>query len=59
MDDARGTLFFELARAVREIQPKVFMGENVKGLLSHDDGKTLEVIRNAIAAGQDMSQWLM
>lgn len=49
LEDARGTLFFELARAVREIQPKVFMGENVKGLLSHDDGKTLEVIRNAIA----------
>ena len=49
LDDARGTLFFELVRAVREIQPKVFMGENVKGLLSHDDGKTLEVIRNAIA----------
>ena len=49
LDDARGTLFFELARAVREIQPKVFMGENVKGLLSHDDGRTLEVIRNVIA----------
>ena len=49
LEDARGTLFFELARAVREIQPKVFMGENVKGLLSHDDGKTLDVIRNAIA----------
>jgi len=37
-----------LARAVKEIQPKVFLGENVKGLLSHDDGKTLDVIRNAI-----------
>ena len=49
LNDTRGTLFFELARAVREIQPKVFMGENVKGLLSHDDGRTLEVIRNAIA----------
>lgn len=49
LNDTRGTLFFELARAVREIQPKVFMGENVKGLLSHDDGNTLEVIRNAIA----------
>lgn len=49
LNDTRGTLFFELARAVREIQPKVFMGENVKGLLSHDDGKTLEVIRNSIA----------
>lgn len=49
LNDTRGTLFFELARAVREIQPKVFMAENVKGLLSHDDGRTLEVIRNAIA----------
>lgn len=49
LNDTRGTLFFELARAVREIQPKVFMGENVKGLLSHDDGKTMMVIRNAIA----------
>ena len=49
LNDTRGTLFFELARAVKEIQPKVFMGENVKGLLSHDDGRTLDVIRNAIA----------
>ena len=49
LNDTRGTLFFEMARAIREIQPKVFMGENVKGLLSHDDGHTLEVIRNAIA----------
>lgn len=48
LNDTRGTLFFELARAVREIQPKVFMGENVKGLLSHEDGRTLNVIRNAI-----------
>ena len=48
LSDTRGTLFFELARAVKEIQPKVFMGENVKGLLSHDDGRTLGIIRNAI-----------
>ena len=48
LNDTRGTLFFELARAVKEIQPKVFMGENVKGLLSHDGGKTLAVIREAI-----------
>lgn len=47
-NDTRGTLFFELARAVKEIQPKVFMGENVKGLLSHDDGKTLDTIKNTI-----------
>lgn len=48
LNDTRGTLFFELARAVKEIQPKVFMGENVKGLLSHDEGRTLDIIRNAI-----------
>lgn len=43
-EDARGTLFFELARAVKETRPKVFMGENVKGLVSHDNGKTLQTI---------------
>lgn len=46
--DTRGTLFFELARAVNETNPKVFMCENVKGLASHDHGKTLAVIKNAI-----------
>jgi len=48
-NDTRGTLFFELARAVNEIRPKVFMGENVKGLTSHDDGRTFNTIRNTIA----------
>jgi len=48
LNDTRGTLFFEMARAIKETNPKVFMGENVKGLLSHDNGKTLEVIRNTI-----------
>ncbi|MGM9776709.1 MAG: DNA cytosine methyltransferase [Prevotella sp.] len=47
-DDTRGTLFFELARAVDEIRPKVFMGENVKGLTSHDNGRTFETIKNTI-----------
>jgi len=49
LNDTRGTLFFELARAVDEIRPKVFMGENVKGLLSHDGGNTLSIIKRAIA----------
>lgn len=48
-NDTRGTLFFQLARAVKEIQPKVFMGENVRGLMAHDGGRTLEVIKNAIS----------
>lgn len=48
-EDARGTLFFELARAVRETHPKVFMGENVRGLFTHDGGRTLQTIKEVIA----------
>lgn len=48
-EETRGTLFFELARAVKECQPKVFMAENVKGLLEHDNGRTLCVIKDVIA----------
>ncbi|MCM1169337.1 MAG: DNA (cytosine-5-)-methyltransferase [Bacteroides sp.] len=47
--ETRGTLFFELARAVDEIQPKVFLCENVRGLLEHDNGRTLQTIKNVIA----------
>lgn len=42
--DTRGTLFFEFARAIREAMPKAFMGENVRGLLRHDSGRTLETM---------------
>ena len=45
-EDTRGTLFYEYARLVKEIQPKVFIFENVQGLLKHDGGKTWEVIKN-------------
>jgi DNA (cytosine-5)-methyltransferase 1 len=47
-EDTRGTLFFEFARAIKEIKPKVFLGENVKGLLNHDNGQTLQVIKTII-----------
>lgn len=47
-EDTRGTLFFELARAIKEIQPKVFLCENVKGLVSHDGGKTFKTIAAVI-----------
>lgn len=47
-NDARGTLFFELARAAKEINPKVIMCENVKGLTTHDNGNTFRVIKNTI-----------
>lgn len=48
-EETRGTLFFELARAVKEIRPKVFMGENVRGLFEHDNGRTLQTIKNVIS----------
>lgn len=47
-EDMRGTLFFEFARAIKEIKPKLFLGENVRGLLTHDKGKTLEAIKSVI-----------
>lgn len=40
--DARGTLFYEFARVVKEVNPPICIGENVRGLLSHDNGKTLQ-----------------
>ena len=45
-DDTRGTLFREFARIVKECKPKVFIFENVQGLLQHDNGKTWDVIYN-------------
>jgi DNA (cytosine-5)-methyltransferase 1 len=43
-EDSRGTLFFEIARIIRDKKPQAFFLENVKGLVSHDQGKTLKVI---------------
>lgn len=47
-EDTRGTLFFEVARILKEKQPKGFILENVKGLTNHDKGKTLQVILKTI-----------
>lgn len=43
-EDTRGTLFFEAARIAKAKKPKVLLGENVKGLVGHDKGRTLNVI---------------
>jgi DNA (cytosine-5)-methyltransferase 1 len=43
-DDVRGTLFFNVAEFIKINQPKCFILENVKGLLSHDGGKTFQTI---------------
>ena len=45
-EDTRGTLFYDYARLVHEIKPKVFIYENVQGMIKHDHGRTWEVIRN-------------
>ena len=49
-EDIRGTLFFEFAQAIKEIQPKVFLGENVRGLLEHDNGRTIKAIKSVISS---------
>ena len=40
--DARGTLFYQFVRVVKEVNPPICIGENVRGLLGHDNGKTLQ-----------------
>ncbi len=40
-DDTRGTLFFEFAKAIQQVKPKIIMMENVRGLLTHDHGRTI------------------
>lgn len=47
-DDTRGTLFFDVAEIIKKHKPKAIFLENVKGLRSHDKGKTLEVIMNTL-----------
>lgn len=42
--DVRGTVFYEFARAIKEINPTIFVGENVRGLLTHNNGKTLQTM---------------
>ena len=42
LNDARGTLFYEFARVVQETMPAICIGENVRGLLTHENGRTIE-----------------
>ena len=46
LEDTRGTLFYDFARLIKEIEPKVFIYENVRNLLRHDEGKTWKVIND-------------
>ena len=47
-DETRGTLFFEIMRATKQIQPPILFLENVKGLLNHDKGRTFRIILQAM-----------
>lgn len=47
-EDSRGTLFFDVARIVKEKRPKVVFLENVKNFATHDDGKTISVVKNTM-----------
>ncbi|MFA5839970.1 MAG: DNA (cytosine-5-)-methyltransferase [Candidatus Margulisiibacteriota bacterium] len=47
-EDARGTLFFQFARCIKETKPKIAIGENVRGLLTHENGKTLGMMKNIL-----------
>jgi len=47
-DDDRGNLFFELERVIKQKKPRVLFLENVKNLVSHDDGNTYRVIRETL-----------
>jgi DNA (cytosine-5)-methyltransferase 1 len=56
-DETRGTLFFEIARILAAKQPRLLLLENVKGLLSHDGGRTFEIILATLdELGYDL-QW--
>lgn len=46
LDDVRGTLFYDYARLIKQIEPKVFVYENVPGMLVHDHGNTWKVINS-------------
>lgn len=48
-EDTRGTLFFEYARCVKEVQPLIFIAENVRGLISHEKGKTLNTMLDILS----------
>lgn len=49
LDDTRGTLFYEYARLIDEIRPKVFIYENVRAVISHDGGKTWEKMQQVFS----------
>ncbi len=56
-NDTRGTLFFEIARVLADKRPRHFILENVKGLLSHDKGKTFQTILGILTDLGYLVEW--
>ena len=56
-NDTRGTMFFELARILKDKRPKYFLFENVKGLLSHEGGATFQTILEILNELRYNVQW--
>ena len=58
-EDTRGTLFYDALRYLKEHKPRYFIAENVKGLLSHDSGKTFQTIIDCLALTTNTQMSLM
>lgn len=58
-EDTRGTLFYDALRYLKEHKPRYFIAENVKGLLSHDSGKTFQTIIDCLALTVNTQMTLM
>lgn len=58
-DDTRGTLFFEIARILKDKRPRYFLLENVRGLLSHNKGETFQTILEVLSDLGYVVQWTL
>lgn len=57
LEDTRGTLFYPYSKLLQQLKPKVFIAENVKGLVNHDGGKTLEKMLEVFQDTGYQVQW--
>ncbi len=56
-EDTRGTLFYDYVRLIKEIEPKFFIYENVYGVLTHDKGKTWQIMQNTFSQLHYFIKW--
>ncbi|AFS77873.1 modification methylase Sau96I [Gottschalkia acidurici 9a] len=57
LEDTRGTMFYYYAQILDQLKPKVFLAENVKGLVSHDNGRTLQTMIDVFSELGYKIQW--